>query len=267
MSDRMKWAVGLGALLLIGLIGIHTNVRGSAVSLEAELLHMAEQRLSEAGENWARVEMQGQRAILTGDAPNQGDIDAAPAGATRTWALATAGIALLVLAGLVLRGMPRAAVAAACMAGLAWQWGARGHVVPQLHALFVSDAISQELEALSLHPRRSAGAKPPLVATGFTEPSLAFLTASTTVLADPRRAAFLIAEQAGRAAVVEDGARTAFERALEEVGADAISLGDVSGFNYSKGRPVTVWIYRTTHEAAPEALTRARAALADEMRP
>ncbi|MCG8443237.1 MAG: glycosyltransferase family 39 protein [Caulobacterales bacterium] len=194
-------------------------------------------------------------------------IDAAPAGATRTWALATAGIALLVLAGLVLRGMPRAAVAAACMAGLAWQWGARGHVVPQLHALFVSDAISQELEALSLHPRRSAGAKPPLVATGFTEPSLAFLTASTTVLADPRRAAFLIAEQAGRAAVVEDGARTAFERALEEVGADAISLGDVSGFNYSKGRPVTVWIYRTTHEAAPEALTRARAALADEMRP
>lgn len=152
----------------------------------------------------------------------------------------------LVLPVFVLRHFPRFLLGFACAAGLIWSWAALHVVVPNLKALFVSQRIAEELVGLSLHPTRSASAKPPLVVTGYAEPSLVFLTDSSTVLTTPSEAAALAGAEPGRAAIVESRVRSAFEAALASVGAEAVLVGEVKGLNYSNGDAVTLIIFRTT---------------------
>lgn len=149
---------------------------------------------------------------------------------------------------------PNALLTCAIAAGLVWHVAAMQVVAPRLDALFVSRTVARELEALSLHPTRSTTAQPPLAATGYTEPSLVFLTDTSTRLGPPDRAARVAAGAAGRATIVESRVEEAFLRHLDALGADAVRVGRVDGINYSRGDYVELSIYRTTRPANPARL-------------
>jgi 4-amino-4-deoxy-L-arabinose transferase-like glycosyltransferase len=153
-----------------------------------------------------------------------------------------------VLIPLILWRAPRIVAFGAVALGLVWQYAALQYVAPRLDQLWLSQRLSAELEALTLHPRLSPLAKPPLAVTGFSEPSLVFLTRTDTVFGEPETVANVAAEEPGRAALVESSRRDAFEAALEALGARAVLVGQVSGLNYSKGDPVTILIFRITQQ-------------------
>jgi len=155
----------------------------------------------------------------------------------------------LLLAPLFLWRAPKAAVWMAVVAALVWHWGARTYVLPSMEPLWVSARISEQLEALSLHPRLSPMAKPPLASAGYSEPSLVFLTDTGTVLTDGVGAAHLAGAEAGRATLVEASEREAFETELAAIGATAVIVAEIEGLNYSRGDPVSIAIYRTTQRA------------------
>lgn len=73
MTRLTKLAIGAVLTLLLGLVGIHgvlTPYEGLARRAEARLGSAAEAALIRQGYSWARVEMRGQRAIVTGAAPS-----------------------------------------------------------------------------------------------------------------------------------------------------------------------------------------------------
>ena len=80
---------------------------------------------------------------------------------------------------------------------------------------------------------------------GYTEPSALFLIGTQTHLTDGYGAAEIGAAQGGLVAV-QDGQRPAFLAHLAELEGDAVPLDGVSGFNYSRGRPVHITLYRVT---------------------
>ncbi len=167
-----------------------------------------------------------------------------------------AQLAPLVIAGglfavpLLFWRVPRTALILAIAAGLTVQWAARFVVLPSIETLHVSARISETLEALSLHPRLSSLAKPPLVSAGYSEPSLVFLTRTDTILAaDGAEAARYAGEEAGRATLVEAAEESAFLAELDAMGADAVEVERINGLNYSRGDPVSITIYRTTQRA------------------
>ena len=86
---------------------------------------------------------------------------------------------------------------------------------------------------------------PPVVLSGYTEPSAVFLLGTQTHLANGYGAAEIGAAQGGLAAV-EDGQRPRFLAHLAELEADATPIDSMSGFNYSRGRPVHITLYRLT---------------------
>ena len=86
---------------------------------------------------------------------------------------------------------------------------------------------------------------PPPVAAGFTEPSLVFALGADTRLADGEAAAALGARDGGLA-LIEERERGAFLAGLAERQADATAVASMSGFNYSRGRKVSVTVYRVT---------------------
>jgi hypothetical protein len=106
------------------------------------------------------------------------------------------------------------------------------------------------LDQLWVSPRTAAAAKalarsgdPPPALAGYVEPSLVFLLGTETRQTDGRGAAEVGAALGGLA-LVEDRERSAFQARLAELEADAAQVGEVSGFNYSRGRRVHIRIYR-----------------------
>lgn len=112
-------------------------------------------------------------------------------------------------------------------------------VIPRLHQLMVSP---REAELVGKHGRRG---DPPPVLAGYTEPSALFLLGTETRLANGYDAGEIAASQGGLA-LIEDGQRPAFLARLAEDEADATAIDALSGFNYSRGRPVHITLYRVT---------------------
>lgn len=119
------------------------------------------------------------------------------------------------------------------------------------YAVLMLDAAPR-LEQIWVSPREAAliaaNAKPndpaPVLA-GYTEPSAMFLIGTGTHLASAYAAADIAAAQGGLAAI-EDGQRPAFASHLAELEAGAVPVGRLAGFNYSRGRPVRITLYRVT---------------------
>ena len=91
------------------------------------------------------------------------------------------------------------------------------------------------------HAARAADA--PLTAAGFHEPSLVFLHGTRTLLTDgPAAADFLLATP-GAWAAIEASAEEGFQARLSAAGHQAEKQGEADGFNYSRGRPahITLW--------------------------
>ncbi len=163
----------------------------------------------------------------------------------------------LALIPLILWRAPRAQVLVACLAGIAANFILFERIAPNLDGLLVTERVSEALEAQALHPRLNTSANPPLVTLGIREPSLVFLTATDTVLAEnAEQAAAIFTEGAGRAAVVDARFVDEFLNAVAARGApspirfgeaagDAMNPEPIRGLNYSNGEPVELVIFRS----------------------
>jgi 4-amino-4-deoxy-L-arabinose transferase-like glycosyltransferase len=114
---------------------------------------------------------------------------------------------------------------------------------PALFGLVLGATLSR-LDAIWLAPRVAqavaASGGGPLASAGFHEPSLPFLLGTNTQLVrdGAEAAAFLAATQGGRA-LVRERDLPAFLAARP----DAHRLAEISGFNYSRGQRVRLFLY------------------------
>jgi 4-amino-4-deoxy-L-arabinose transferase-like glycosyltransferase len=156
---------------------------------------------------------------------------------------AQAGLTLglpLLGAGVVIAATRRVsvAVAAALACSALLLTTARERIAPEARGLFASDAAAAALQREGLAPNR-AGAGPPLLSIGFSEPSLVFLTRTDTRLRTGAQGAREAME--GQAALVEARHAQAFAAGLAARGLRFEAAGAaVRGLNYSKGDPVAL---------------------------
>jgi 4-amino-4-deoxy-L-arabinose transferase-like glycosyltransferase len=154
--------------------------------------------------------------------------------------LAVAGVgAVLALAALLLAILRKQLIALllALAAMFVFAPGLTAVVAPRLQQLW----MTQQLKAL-VATAGKPGDPPPALA-GYEEPSMLFALGADTVLTDGAGAADAGARSGGLA-LVEDGERGNFLARLAELQADAVPAGDISGFNYSRGRKQHVTVYR-----------------------
>jgi 4-amino-4-deoxy-L-arabinose transferase-like glycosyltransferase len=164
-------------------------------------------------------------------------------GAGTTWDLMAAAVAIVVLSSVavafMLRGSKFKATATSIAASILAMATLAMGVIPRLEQFMVSP---REAAMVSKY-RRPADPAP--VLAGYTEPSAVFLLGTETHLGTGYAAAEIAAQQGGLA-LIEDGQRPAFLARLAEDEADAVAIDSLSGFNYSRGRPVHITVYRVT---------------------
>lgn len=119
--------------------------------------------------------------------------------------------------------------------------------LPRLTPVWTSHAL---VEAIA---RAGTFRAQDIAVAGYGEPSLVFLIGTRVRLTDPREAARHLAAGPGRLAVVSERRQAAFERSLAEIGAAARPVGSVRGFNYSRGRWVTLHLYVAGERGGPAA--------------
>jgi 4-amino-4-deoxy-L-arabinose transferase-like glycosyltransferase len=165
-------------------------------------------------------------------------------GAGMTWDLfaVAAVVAALCVAAVVsvLRGSKPVAATFACFAAIVTFWIATLDVLPRLEQLEVSP---REARMIASHMQPN---DPPPVLAGYTEPSAMFLIGTGTRLVDGGVLAAEIGAAQGGLVAIEDGQRPRFLAHLAEMEADAKPIDAMSGFNYSRGRPVHITLYRVT---------------------
>lgn len=172
---------------------------------------------------------------------------------------AAAAGGLLAAAGLVGGFMlasraPRGAVVTAMALTVLGHGALAAGLAPGLAPLWSSARVARILESERLLPRQGMAPSPVAVA-GYAEPSLVFALGTPTLLGNSADAAQAIATF--RPAVVEAAEEQAFRAALDARGLEVRMVRQVSGLNYSNGRPVRLRIYqnaapRPPPPAAPE---------------
>lgn len=150
-----------------------------------------------------------------------------------------------------------AALAALAASGLGlwhlWQ-GRQAKAIVQaslagaLSLSLILSAILPGLDQLAVSRRAadavtSQGATLPVAAAGYHEPSLVFLLGTRTQLLDGgASAAAYITQHAGALALVEEREEIAFR---SQLGAEPVTeLAKIEGFNYSRGKSVTLRLYK-----------------------
>ena len=177
------------------------------------------------------------------------------------WAVPTAGLTLGAAAALPViesrvswpaLGLALAAAPPLRLAGRAlWRWrlqafalrtgagaaliyaAAFGFVLPGLETGFVSPRLADAAAAHRCGPG-------PVALAGYGEPSAVFLIGTDTLTGGGAEAARALAEGRAALAFVDARERAAFDAALAEAGATATQAAAVEGFNYSKGRRVSL---------------------------
>jgi 4-amino-4-deoxy-L-arabinose transferase-like glycosyltransferase len=148
-------------------------------------------------------------------------------------------LAIIVTGGLAtvlaMRGRLRAATMALVVTGLtAFQVVFEG-VLPRLDMLFVSRSAA----ALVAERPHQGG----VVVAGYAEPSLVFLLGTNTVLTSGGNAANHLLNGPAALVLVADREEQGFFSRAAEIGVRPVVVGMVKGFNYSRGRPVTLTAY------------------------
>jgi 4-amino-4-deoxy-L-arabinose transferase-like glycosyltransferase len=139
-------------------------------------------------------------------------------GAAALWALGRRGSALA-LAGLL----------PACLV--------LGLMLPRLDALWPSREVARQLQA--------QGITAPLIAAGYTEPSLVFWTdRATTLLSDGDAAARRLLREPERPVLVDERREAAFLAALAGAGAGAEPLARIAARDLNGGGPLRLTLYR-----------------------
>jgi 4-amino-4-deoxy-L-arabinose transferase-like glycosyltransferase len=113
-----------------------------------------------------------------------------------------------------------------------------GVVVPALTPLFPSAEVARAL-------RNVVCVGPKAVAAGFHEPSLVFMTGTSTLLTDGSGAADFLAQGSCRFALVEQRSERSFAQRAEAIGLRYDVASRVEGYNISQGRAVSIAIFRS----------------------
>ncbi|MCT8265710.1 glycosyltransferase family 39 protein [Afifella sp. JA880] len=160
-----------------------------------------------------------------------------PAGADV--AAVAAAVMGLLAARALMRGRDERAVAASVLSAALLYIGAFQLAFPGLDAIRVSERAVAEAEKVS------SCSNPELAATGYTEPSLVFFGGTDVVLGSSEDVAKFLEEPGCRVGLVEARRDAEFHASVAADGLTVVRRGEVSGYNYSRGRPVTVGIYET----------------------
>ncbi len=113
-----------------------------------------------------------------------------------------------------------------------------GVVVPALTPLFPSAEIAHAL-------RNVVCVGPKAAAAGFHEPSLVFMTDTSTVLTDGSGAADFLGQGSCRFALVESRSERGFVQRAEAIGLRYNVAARVDGYNISQGKAISIAIFRS----------------------
>jgi 4-amino-4-deoxy-L-arabinose transferase-like glycosyltransferase len=113
-----------------------------------------------------------------------------------------------------------------------------GVVMPSLKPLFPSSEIARAL-------RNVVCVGPGAAAAGFHEPSLVFMTGTSTLLTDGSGAADFLGQGSCRFALVEARSERNFAQRAEAIGLRYNMATRIEGYNFSQGRAISVAIYRS----------------------
>jgi len=141
---------------------------------------------------------------------------------------------------MALRGSSGPAIGMATVSALTLYAALTLEAAPRLDQIWVSP---REAQMVARHMKQG---DPAPVLAGYTEPSALFLIGTETRLASNGRDAAAFSAAQGGLAAIEDGQRPRFLAHLAELEADATQIDALSGFNYSRGRPVHITLFRVT---------------------
>jgi 4-amino-4-deoxy-L-arabinose transferase-like glycosyltransferase len=113
-----------------------------------------------------------------------------------------------------------------------------GVVLPALTPLFPSAEIARAL-------RNVACVGPKAAAAGYHEPSLVFMTGTTTLLTDGSGAADFLNQGSCRFAIVEQRSERGFAQRAEAIGLRYDVAARIDGYNISQGRAISITIFRS----------------------
>jgi len=113
-----------------------------------------------------------------------------------------------------------------------------GAVAPALTRLFPSPEVARAL-------RNVKCVGPKIASAGFHEPSLVFMTDTSTLLTDGSRAADFLGQGTCRFALVESRSERNFAARAEVIGLRYNVLTRVEGFNFSQGKAISIAIFRS----------------------
>jgi 4-amino-4-deoxy-L-arabinose transferase-like glycosyltransferase len=113
-----------------------------------------------------------------------------------------------------------------------------GVVMPALTPLFPSAEVARAL-------RNVVCVGPKAAAAGFQEPSLVFMTGTSTLLTDGSGAADFLGQGSCRFALVEARSERAFAQRAEAIGLRYNVATRVEGYNISQGRAISIAIFRS----------------------
>jgi 4-amino-4-deoxy-L-arabinose transferase-like glycosyltransferase len=113
-----------------------------------------------------------------------------------------------------------------------------GIVVPALTPLFPSAEIARAL-------RNVVCVGPKAAAAGFHEPSLVFMTGTSTVLTDGSGAADFLGHGSCRFALVESRSERGFAQRAEAIGLRYNVATRIDGYNFSQGKAISIAVFRS----------------------
>ena len=112
-------------------------------------------------------------------------------------------------------------------------------LVPSLSRLHVSRAVAGAIAAMP-------GGRPvAMAAAGYHEPSLVFQLGRDLFLVDGREAALFLAEAPAGLVIIEQRQKALFLQTAQTLKLQLEAPEQINGFNISKGRAVSIFLYRT----------------------
>jgi 4-amino-4-deoxy-L-arabinose transferase-like glycosyltransferase len=148
------------------------------------------------------------------------------------------GLLVLSVAVLFWHGRLLVGTIAASLAGLFIYAGLFEAAMKELPALRLSPLLYERLQAHNLDDDEAIGI------LGYSEPSFVFLNGTETQLLKGKTAVDFLVGEPGRTILVEVRKDSNFRQALQERGLSVVALDEVEGFNYSKGREMTLTFYQ-----------------------
>jgi len=126
----------------------------------------------------------------------------------------------------------------AVVAAMLLAFAVYGVVVPSLTTVFPSAEIARAL-------RNVVCVGPKAAAAGFHEPSLVFMTDTSTVLTDGSGAADFLNQGTCRFALVEQRSERSFVQRAEAIGLRYNVARRIDGYNISQGKAISIAIFRS----------------------